>query len=320
MRRIIATTRILGAGLGFPFLFAVYTLWFAYISPKEENTIIKVLSSLQFTAIMSVILICFCLPSVVHAIRYPDDSNLVHTLKKKWRSFILLSIWSLFGPALWATAVALLEPTPATWLELGLIPLFTVILGSIGKNRRNHFKRKELNYFIYLSSFLLFAGVLVIFVDISSLSFVGLSILFGLLGALSTALAGREIEKITADGDMPYPVLLFARFSLTAIVLSIVSFSFSEKLFVNSTWPHLIVFGILLFALPNFLYVYLIAHSNLRHSAFMWALLPIFISIGERFSSPFTPTLSFNALIEAGGLILAGSVLNFLANKETFLT
>jgi hypothetical protein len=305
----------LGAGIGFTALFALYTLWFSAISPRENETL-KIVASVQFTAAMTTLLILFCVPHIIYSASKVGRNETLNALLDQLPSVVRLSLWTLLGPALWTTAVALLEPSPATWLELGLIPLFTLLIGSTSSKRARHLQTNE-RILNLTAAALLILGVSIIFIDVWSLSFVGISILFSFLGALSTALAGNEIEKITARSAIPFSLVLFARFFLTAIVFSVFIMFFGGHLYLNSSIVGLIWWGAVLFVAPNFLYVYLIWKTDLRQSAYMWALLPIFISSGERLSGLYSPTLSTHALFAAGGAILIGAICNAVAEQRT---
>jgi hypothetical protein len=305
----------LAAGVGFTALFAIYTLWFSVISARETETTSKILASVQFTGIMTLLLILVCVPHIIYAASKVGRSEILDAFSGQFPAMTRLSLWTLLGPALWTTAVALLEPTPATWLELGMVPLFTLFVGSFAPSAKVRRLRTSEHILIVTAAALLVSGVSIIFIDIWSFSFVGISILFSLLGALSTALAGSEIEKITTRSEIPFSLIIFSRFFLTAVIFSVLSILFSTHLYLDSSLFGLIGWGTLLFVLPNFLYVYLIWKTNLRQSAYMWALLPIFISAGERLSGLY-PTLSTRALLAAGTSIFAGTICNLLSEQH----
>lgn len=306
----------LAAGVGFTALFAIYTLWFSVISPREGEYTSKILASVQFTGLMTLLLILFCVPHIIYIASRVGRSDILDAFSSQFPAIIRLSLWTLLGPALWTTAVALLEPTPATWLELGMVPLFTLVVGSFAPSARVRRLRTREYILIVTAAVLLVSGVSIIFIDIWSFSFVGISVLFSLLGAVSTALAGREIETITTRSAIPFSLIIFSRFFLTAVIFSVLGILFSTHLYLDSSVFELIGWGTLLFVLPNFLYVYLIWRTNLRQSAFMWALLPVFISVGERLSGLYTPTLSTRALVAAGVSIFVGSICNLLSEQR----
>ena len=305
----------LAVGIGFAALFAAYTLWFAAIGPRDDGYYLKILASIQFTALMTGLLVLFCVPHLIFAVAKIGRERIVDALAEQWPSMLRLSFWTLMGPALWTTAVVLLEPAPATWLELGLVPLITLVLGSVTDSKQPKHPSRGQRVLVYFAAALLIVGVAIIFVDISKPSFVGISILISGLGAVSTALAGSEIERIAKRSEIPFSLILSSRFLVTAIVFSAVSLLLGSNLLLKSSIASLISWGIMFFVVPNFLYVYLIWQTNLRQSAYMWALLPIFISSGERLWGFYAPTLSTPALLTSGALILIGAVCNLLSQQ-----
>lgn len=307
----------LALGLSVPLLFALYSVYLGKTRPEQPELRHLGGAQVAFFAALGASLVGF-VPACLQWKLIRDY------LKKDLKSIALLIVFTLLGPPLYFVSVALLGPSPANWIDLGMTPVITFVLAVfVHKEYKSH---KGLTI---SSAVLALIGIGLVMAAMPKQTLAGkegvAGVVIALVSAFGTSGAGSCLNTVQQGqnkvGLSPL-TLLFIRYAIPTVVLAgILAFFGSQagtyKLALNDTMSTAVIAIAALFVLPNVIYIQVTARKSLMFTGYMWALLPVFGSVAEfllvdegKTSLPMLPAMV------AGVLVLAATVLEDMAKKR----
>lgn len=271
-----------------PLLFAAFAVFAGRVVP-DPGPDGAITPELQTTAII-LGLTCLTSTSLVALLVIAPSRSLRQQLfslfYRDMRDVAWLNVWSFLGLPLWIAAIALIGAAPANWIDMGLAPVFTFALALFAPIR----SERPNSWFALLGAAFSFAAVVLVTTYSLTLTLSLLGIVIAVVSSWGTVGASGVISSLQRRGNAEGAlkrgpiVLMFARnllaIAVLATALPLLSSGQEISASLSTTMqPEYFAGVVLLWILPNFLFISFLKKRALVFSAVMWAFLPVFTSL-----------------------------------------